>query len=221
MIEPLLDWIVRGGIAASGWPARRMGFDFVRRAEHDVDTAAIGLPAWNQAPGEVPVGVSYAPIVFGLELVFRSARRGIAAQPELFDEMVALRIGPQALERGALPVFDDVDHIFFEPLGVGRDFRLRRWRLVLRRDAGLPGDQRASHGHGQNAGRYEWRPCEPFRLVKQTANAFHETTSCCCQHGSIRRPAGLFQSGQSSGVFPCVAAGLDYQIVTPDRKSTR
>ena len=30
----------------------------------------------------------------------------------------------------------------------------------------------------------------------------------------IRRPAGLFQSGQSGGVFSCIAAGRHYQIVT-------
>ena len=45
-----------------------MRLDFVRRAEHDVDAAAVGLPARN-AGGEMLVGVGDAPVVLFLEFV--------------------------------------------------------------------------------------------------------------------------------------------------------
>jgi putative intracellular protease/amidase len=72
-------------------------FDRVRLAERDIDVAAVGLPA-RLAGGKVLVGVCDAPVVLFAELVLRRIRIGIAAQPELLDEGVALFIVAQALE---------------------------------------------------------------------------------------------------------------------------
>ena len=96
-----------------------MGLFFVGRAVGDVDAAAIGFPA-GDAGGESLVGVSDAAVVLFLEFVFDGVRGGVAAQPELFDELLALFIGLQAFERGALFVGDDVGHVFIEPFAVRR-----------------------------------------------------------------------------------------------------
>ena len=59
VIEPLLSRDVGSLKTASSGLAFGMGLDFVRRTEHDVDAAAIGLPSWNRlAPPEVHVGNS-------------------------------------------------------------------------------------------------------------------------------------------------------------------
>ena len=66
------------------------------------------------------VGVGDAAVVLFLELVFDGVRRGVAAQPELLDELLALVVGLQVLEGGPLLVGDDVGHVLVEPLAVGR-----------------------------------------------------------------------------------------------------
>ena len=99
-----------------------MRFDFVGRAEGDVDAAAVRLPA-GDAGGVPLVGVGDAAVVLFLVLVFLRVRRGIAAQPELLDELLALLVGGQALEGLALFVGDDVDDVFVQPLAV-RSFQL-------------------------------------------------------------------------------------------------
>jgi hypothetical protein len=63
------------------------------------------------------VGVGDAPVVLFLELVLDGIRRGIAAQPELLDELLALFVGLQALESGALLVGDDVGDVLVQPSG--------------------------------------------------------------------------------------------------------
>ena len=73
-----------------------MRLDLVRRSVRDVDAAAVGLPAGN-AGGVMLVGVGDAAVVLFLELVLDGVRRGIAAQPELLDELLALFVGVQAL----------------------------------------------------------------------------------------------------------------------------
>src|SRR5208283_5634657 len=69
--------------------ARRMVIDLVRRAVHDVNAATVRSPPRN-AGGEVFVGVSNAPVMLFFVFILRSVGRGIAAQPELLDERVAL-----------------------------------------------------------------------------------------------------------------------------------
>ena len=67
-----------------------MRFDFVGRAEGDVDAAAIGLPSGDT--GGVPlVGVGDAAVVLFLVLVLGGVGRRVAAQPELLDELLASR----------------------------------------------------------------------------------------------------------------------------------
>ena len=85
-----------------------MLLDFVRRTVRDVDAAAVGLPSGN-ARGELLVGVGDTAVVLFLVFVLDGVRRGIAPQPELLDELLALFVGLQPLESLALFIGDDVD----------------------------------------------------------------------------------------------------------------
>ena len=96
-----------------------MRINFVRGAVRDVDATAIRLPSGN-AGSVVLVGVGDAAIVLFLKFVFEGVRRGVAAQPELFDELLALFVGTQTLPCGALFVRDDVSDVLVQPLAVGR-----------------------------------------------------------------------------------------------------
>src|ERR1035438_9893936 len=57
-------------------------------------------------------------------------RRGVAPQPELLDELLALFVRLQPLERRPFLVGDDVRHILVEPLAIGR-FQLLAELLFL------------------------------------------------------------------------------------------
>ena len=115
--------------------ARRMGVDGVRRAKGNVDVAAIGLPA-RFAGRIVVVGILDAPIVLFAEFVVGRVGIGIAAQPELLDERLALFVVAQVLECLPLFVRDDVGHVLIEPGLVGAfqllpDFLLRLELLLV------------------------------------------------------------------------------------------
>src|SRR5207248_1234781 len=104
-------------------------FLFIGRAIGDVDTAAVRLPARN-ARCKGLIGVRDAPVVLFLEFVFHRVRRGVAAQPELLDELLAFLVRLQALEGGALFVADDVRYVFVQPFAVRR-FELLAQLLLL------------------------------------------------------------------------------------------
>ena len=73
--------------------------------------------------------IANTPVVFVFEGVVGTTRRGIAALPELLDEMFALRVGFETQESSALAFVDDVDDVFVEPQGVWVGLHLRRaWR---------------------------------------------------------------------------------------------
>ena len=92
-----------------------MGIDFVGRAEGDVDTATVQLPAGG-ARSEMFVGVRDAAVMLFFELVFNGVRGGIAAEPELLDELFALLVGVELLEGFALFIGDDVGDVLVQPL---------------------------------------------------------------------------------------------------------
>src|SRR3954463_8340265 len=94
-----------------------MRFDFIGLAEHDVDTAAIGLPS-RYSGGKVLVGVGDALVVLFFVFVLFGVGRGIATLPECFNEVVAFLIVGELLEGGTLFVSDDVGHVFVEPLAI-------------------------------------------------------------------------------------------------------
>src|SRR5947207_10851537 len=95
-----------------------MGLNGVGLAERNIDVAAVRLPA-RLAGGVVLVGVGDAPVVLFAELVFGGIGIGIAAQPELLDERLALLIVAQVLESLPFVIGDDVGHILLEPVLVG------------------------------------------------------------------------------------------------------
>ena len=92
-----------------------MAFSLVRLAVHDVDTAAVGLPA-GDTRRVVLVGVSDALVVFLAKFVFVGVRIRIAPPPEFFDKPFALVVSFQLLESFALFVGDDVRDVFFQPI---------------------------------------------------------------------------------------------------------
>ena len=73
------------------------------------------------------VGIGDAAVVLFFELVLFRIGRGIAAQPELLDELVALFVVGELGEGGALFIGDDVAHVLVEPFLVGlADLLLQR-----------------------------------------------------------------------------------------------
>ena len=62
------------------------------------------------------IGVGDALVVLVFVFVLDGIRRGVAAQPELLDEIVALFVVAEALEGIALFIGDDVDDVFVQPL---------------------------------------------------------------------------------------------------------
>src|SRR5689334_6143396 len=96
-----------------------MRIDFIRRAVSDVDAAAIRFPSGN-ARSVALVGIRDASVVLFLELVFYGVRSRVAAQPELFDELLALLVGVQPVEGRSFLIGDDVNDVFVQPLLVRR-----------------------------------------------------------------------------------------------------
>ena len=92
---------------------------FARLAEQDVVAAAIGAPSRPEGvPAQVLVRVLDPGVVLVLELVRRSRRVRIAFLPEDLNEAGPLLEGLETEEDVLLPVGDDVDHLFLEPLAV-------------------------------------------------------------------------------------------------------
>src|SRR5207245_566609 len=83
-----------------------------------VGAPAIGLPS-GDAGREMLVRVRDAPIMLFLKFVLQRVGRGIAAQPELLDEIVALFVVRELLEGVALFIGDDPAHILIEPFLIG------------------------------------------------------------------------------------------------------
>src|SRR6185437_5250038 len=83
-----------------------MGINRSGRSIHDINSSAISFPTWY-ARGKVFIGVSNAPIVFFLVLVFRRVGSRITTLPEGFNKLVSLRVGRQLFEGGELFICDD------------------------------------------------------------------------------------------------------------------
>jgi hypothetical protein len=107
------------------------------------------------------VGVGDAAVVLFFEFVLRRAGGGVAAEPELFDEVLALSVGGEPVERAALFVGDDVGDVFVEPFPVGGGERGRRRLLRLRRLR--LGDEDRRRGLA-NCRRRRWRGLGRWRL---------------------------------------------------------
>ena len=66
------------------------------------------------------VGVRDAAVMLFLVLVLDGVGRGIATEPELFDELISLFVVGELLKRRKLFRRDDPAHVFVQPLLVGR-----------------------------------------------------------------------------------------------------
>ena len=62
------------------------------------------------------VGVRDAPVVLFLVFVLFGIRRGVAALPESFNEVVAFFVVRELLEGGSFLVGDDPDYVLVQPL---------------------------------------------------------------------------------------------------------
>ena len=87
MVEPP-PWSIGPVPVAAG----RMSIDFIGRSPHDVDLAAVRLPA-RYARSKMLVGVGDPAVVFFFKGVLRRIRVGIAPLPEGLDELLALLVG--------------------------------------------------------------------------------------------------------------------------------
>src|SRR4029077_16394952 len=107
--------------------------------------------------------------MFLFELVLDRARRWIALQPELLDEMFPFFIGCELLERGTLLIGDDVDRFLIEPQ-VER--RLCGLSLLLQSRRRLPRDQSHRGGCHEDYGGEQRCPSavRTFR-IQQTTDA--------------------------------------------------
>src|SRR5262249_25368995 len=106
-----------------------MRINLVRRTKLDVDHSAIGSPS-RLARCEVLVGIRDAAIVLFFVFVLYRVRSRVAAKPELLNELVALLVVGELLERLALFVGDNPPHVLVLPLLV-RSAQLRLHRLLL------------------------------------------------------------------------------------------
>ena len=89
------------------------------------------------------VGIRDAPVVLFLELVLDGVGSGVAAEPELLDELFAFLVGGELFEGFALFIGDDVGDIRVEPLLPGRlEFFFERGLFL----AALPFGERFGYG---------------------------------------------------------------------------
>src|SRR3989442_15085744 len=105
-IAPLLPGIRACGAAAFFHrpvvrPAGRMGIYFIGRAPDDVHAAAVRFPT-GDAGSVMLVGISNAAIVLLFEIVIREVRIAAAAQPKLFNELLALFVRRELEKRSSL-----------------------------------------------------------------------------------------------------------------------
>src|SRR5262245_14719597 len=91
-----------------------MRFDLIGLAEHNVDAPAISLPPRDTASVFL-VWISDSLIIFLAILVYISIGIGIAPEPELLDELFALFIRLENIERLAFFIIDDPTNIFINP----------------------------------------------------------------------------------------------------------
>ena len=122
-IEPTLERIRRGRTSAFVRLAlvratRRVGFDLVGLAPHDIDTAAIRFPPGD--PGSVVfVRIGNALVILFSKFILVSIRIRIAPSPEFLYEPFALFISLQFLEGPSFIIGNDVGDVFFQPVFIG------------------------------------------------------------------------------------------------------
>ena len=118
---------------------------------HDVDAAAIGLPAGN-AGSEMLVRIGDSFVVLLAIFIFVGVGIGIATAPEVFDEAFAFLVRLQFLKRFSFVIGNDVSDVLFEPILIGLfQFRLDVARFFGRVLAlGALGLLRQSGGHGKD-----------------------------------------------------------------------
>src|SRR5262249_36304779 len=97
--------------------ARRVRFDLIGLAEHDVDAPAVGLPP-GDAAGEMFVGVGDALVILFAVFVDVGVGVRVAAVPEPFDELLAFVVGLERVEDLALLIGDDPANVFVLPASV-------------------------------------------------------------------------------------------------------
>ena len=91
-----------------------MRLDFGRLSVKDVNAAAVRLPTRNTRR-EALIGVRDTGVMLFFEFVLDGVGTGVAAEPELFDELLALFVGLERLIGGTLFVRNNVGYIFIKP----------------------------------------------------------------------------------------------------------
>src|SRR5260370_41728646 len=107
-----------------------MSFDHVGWTEDDVSSSTGGSPLWDGEGSGVckaPNGVGYPPVVFLFEFISGRSWSGVAPEPELLDELLALLVGSKILIGGCFFRGVGVDHILGHPFDVGCFLGFCRW----------------------------------------------------------------------------------------------
>jgi len=94
-----------------------VAYNIVWWAVHDVETAAVGLPAGNPL-GKMLIRKSEAAVVLFLKCVSSRAGNRISPIPKRDDETISLFVGPKLLEIGAFLIGDNPADVLVEPLAV-------------------------------------------------------------------------------------------------------
>jgi hypothetical protein len=94
--------------------------DGLRLSQQDVVAPAVGAPSRpERVSSEELIGVIDPLVVLLAKLVHRRRRVWIASRPERIDKAIALLNRLELPKDLLLPVGDDVDDVFFDPLPVG------------------------------------------------------------------------------------------------------
>src|SRR5260370_38790483 len=99
-----------------------MILDLVGRTEDDVSSSTGGFPTWDGEGSGVckaPNGVGYPPVVFLFEFISGRSWSGVAPEPELLAELLALLAGSKILKAGGSFRGDEVVPIFVQPFHLG------------------------------------------------------------------------------------------------------
>src|SRR5687768_2755907 len=91
-----------------------MGFDRIGLAPRDVYAAAAGCPS-RDAGSVVLVGVGDTLVILFAVFVLFRVRVGVAAAPEILDEVLTLLVGGQSIERPLFFLGDDVSDVGVAP----------------------------------------------------------------------------------------------------------
>src|SRR5216684_2117320 len=134
-------------------------FNFVRRAEGDVHTPAIGLPSWNIRP-ESLISEYDPAVVLLLEIIVQRFSVIGSPKPELIDKLLPFPITCEVQKSASLFRRNEVNHILRQPIteNLGKaGNRIPFTQFTLRCETRLPRRTRIDALRQSRRGTYLFR----------------------------------------------------------------